>query len=241
MLKKFIALWLLAVLLLHGLLALHAQDATPITYGVPFEGEFTVDNRQARFIFEGKAGEIIYVFPQGTGLFPMLEFDIQLTDSRNTALGALYNKERLKPVLIAELPAEGRYTITLTGNMGGTYRLELQRTLNLLPDTQIEGVIAPEESRFYIIRSPQPLKITLTYTRLDGTFSPELRIEDFGQGFPREIAAVFGRALSTATLELSLEANVEYLVTLAQKAFDFASILETVTPQRYRISIASLR
>lgn len=241
MLKKFIGLWLLAGLLLHGLPALYAQDAIPITYGVPFEGEFTANNRQARFTFEGKAGEVIYIFPQGTGLFSTLEFDIQLSDGRDTALGTLYNKERLKPVLVAELPADGRYTITLIGNMNGAYRLELQRTLNLLPDMQIEGVIAPEESRFYIIRSPQPLKIALTYTRLDGTFSPELRIEDFEQSFPREVAAISGRALSTATLELNLEANVEYLITLAQKPFDFASILETVTPQRYRISVANLR
>ncbi|MFQ3537133.1 MAG: hypothetical protein SNJ58_14830 [Aggregatilineales bacterium] len=240
MLKKFTVLCLLAGLLFHGLLSLRAQDATPIVYGVPFEGEFTSDSLQARFIFEGKAGEVIYIFPQGTELFSTLEFGIGLTDARGAALGRLYNKERLKPVLIAELPASSRYTITLTGSTRGSYRLELQQTLNLLPNTQVEGTISADDSRFYIIKSAQPLKIALTYTRLEGTFSPELRIEDFEQGFPREVAAISGRALSTATLELSLEAGVEYLITLAQKPFDFASILETVTPQRYQISVTSL-
>lgn len=241
LLKKLAALCLLAALMLHGLPTLRAQDSIPITYGVPFEGSFTADNTEARFIFEGKQGEVIYIFPQGTELFSTIEFDIRLTDSRGAALGAVYNKERLKPVLIAELPSSGRYSITLTGNTRGAYRLELQQSLNLLPNAQAEGTIAADESRFYIIRSPQPLKIALTYTRLDGSFSPELRIDDFVQGFPREMAAVGGRALKTVTLELSLEADVEYLVVLAQKPFDFASILETVTPLRYRIEIKSLQ
>ncbi|MCS6872169.1 MAG: hypothetical protein NZ571_12015 [Anaerolineae bacterium] len=238
MLKQLTALCLLAGTLLCGLHALYAQDATPIAYGAPFDGEFTT-NTQARFTFNGKAGDVIYIFPQGTDLFSTLEFDIQLADSRNTSLGTVYNKERQKPVLVAELPADDRYVITLTANKSGRYRLNLEKTLNLLPSTQVEGVITPEETRFFLIRSSQPLKIALTYARLSGTYSPELRIEDFVSGYPREVAAIFGRALDTGTLQLTLEANVEYLVTLGQKPFDIAGILEAVTPQRYRISVKS--
>jgi hypothetical protein len=237
-LKKLVLLSLLAGSLLYGLPTLRAQDATPIAYGEPVTGSLK-ENDRARFTFEGKAGDIVYIFPQGTDLFSTLEFDISLTDSRNAALGKLYNKERLKPVLLAELPADDRYTITLTGKGSGRYILMLEKTLNLLPNTETEGEIDADGSRFYLIRSPQPLKVTLTYTRLSGTFSPELRIEDFEQGFPREVAAVFGRALSVATLELSLEANTEYLVTLARKPLDFAGILETTTPQRYKLSVSS--
>ena len=238
MLKKLVLLSLMMGLLLYGLPTLHAQDAAPITYGEPVTGNLK-EGGQARFTFEGKAGDIVYIFPQGTYLFSTLEFDIRLTDSRNAALGKVYNRERLKPVLLAELPADDRYTIMLTGKGSGGYILTLDKTLNLLPDTETEGEIDADGSRFYLIRSAQPLNITLTYTRLSGTFSPELRIEDFEQGFPREVAAVSGRALTTATLALTLAADVEYLVTLAQKPFDLASILETTTPQRYKLSVRS--
>lgn len=239
MLKKLSLIGLLVGLLLHGLPTLRAQDATPIAYGEPATGNFRSSGEQARFVFEGSAGDIVYVFPQGTELFSTLEFEISLTNSRDTALGKVYNEERLKPVLLAELPADDRYTITLTGKGSGEYLLMLEKTLNLLPETQVEGQISSNDSRFYLIRSPQPLNITLTYTRLSGTFSPELRIEDFEQGFGREVAAVSGRALSVATLELSLEADIEYLVTLAQKPLDFSSILERTTPQRYRLSVSN--
>jgi hypothetical protein len=237
-LKKLILLSLLAGLSLYGLPTLYAQDTAPIAYGAPVTGNLK-EGGQARFTFEGKAGDIVYIFPQGTDLFSTLEFDISLTDSRNAALGKVYNRERLKPVLLAELPADDRYTIMLTGKGSGGYILTLDKTLNLLPDTETEGEIDADGSRFYLIRSAQPLNITLTYTRLSGTFSPELRIEDFEQGFPREVAAVSGRVLTTATLALTLAADVEYLVTLAQKPFDLAGILETTTPQRYKLSVRS--
>ncbi|PJF36428.1 MAG: hypothetical protein CUN49_05450 [Candidatus Thermofonsia Clade 1 bacterium] len=240
MLKRLAALSLLAALVFHALPALRAQEAEPIAYGESASGSFA-NGGQALFTFDGKAGDVIYIFPQGTDLFSTLEFDIRLSNSRNAAVGKLYNKDRLQPVLLAELPADDRYTITLIGKGSGDYLLSLEKTLNLLPDSLAEGKISSNESHFYLIRGSQPLKISLTYTRLSGTFSPELRIEEFTQGIPREVAAISGRALRVATLALSLEANVEYLVTLAQKPFDFASILERTTPLSYQISVKSDR
>ena len=58
MLKNLILLSLLAGLSLYGLPTLYAQDAATITYGAPVSGNVKED-AQARFTFEGKAGDIV--------------------------------------------------------------------------------------------------------------------------------------------------------------------------------------
>lgn len=236
----FGALLCLGFALLGQLPTAHAQEATPITYGEPASGNFTRPG-EMRFTFTGSAGDVIYIFPQATAAFAILEFDIALTDSSGDALGNLYNKERLRPVLLAELPADGTYTIVLTGNGTGEFSLLLQKTETLLPDVQVTSTIEPEGFHFYRIFSPQPLTIELEYQRVEGTFSPELRIEDFTQGIPREVAAVSGRVLQDARLRLVIDANVEYLVTISPKPFDIASILETVTPLTYSLTVRASR
>ncbi len=230
----------LGIALLGQMPAASAQEATPIAYGEPVNGDFTRAG-DLRFTFTGSAQDIIYIFPLGTAVFSTLAFEIKLTNSSGEALGKVYNKERLKPVLLAELPADDTYTITLTGDSAGEFSLLLQKTENLLPGVQVTGIIESEGFHFYRIFSPQPLTIELDYQRVEGTFSPELRIEDFTLGFPREVAAVSGRAMQDARLRLVLEANVEYLVTISPKPFDFASILETVTPLNYSLTVRASR
>ncbi len=234
------ALLCLGIALLGQLPSAHAQEATPIAYGEPVNGNFTRAG-ELRFTFTGSAQDVIYIFPQATGMFSTLAFNLKLTNSSGEALGNVYNKERLRPVLLAELPADGTYTITLTGDSAGEFSLLLQKTQDLLPGVQITNTIEPEGFHFYRILSPQPLTIELEYLRLEGTFSPELRIEDFTQGIPREVAAVSGRVLQDARLRLSLEANVEYLVTISTKPFDIASILEVITPLNYGLNVRASR
>lgn len=201
----------------------YAQDERKIVYGEPVTAFFEKAD-QHFYVFEGKEKDLIYILPVRTETFSTMSFEIDLRNSRGRSVGTLYDEVFYK-FIVAELPADDVYTISLKSDEAGRYALILNQTVDLLPGVSAKGQITPDTFAFFRVLSPQTVDIRLEYVRTRGNFGPHVRVRDFGGFLNSDIAGLFGSNLDSGTIEFTAEANRTYIVIVGKDILDFSQSL----------------
>ncbi len=214
MLWVFYLLWLVT-----------AQNAIPILFDQPVQGEITEARNEIVYTFNAQANDVIVAEMRSLDrnlnnkLFaPVLVLVAPNGTTLVDTTAAVYTDDAL---LIAELPASGTYTLNATRETGtdatGGFELMLRR----VPELSATGTITSTAlGQYYVVRAESDWR--LAYHHDEGDFQPEVTVQRLNPeyGGLEQLAAVHGAGLRDAVLG-TFPGGETYIVLLRQNLFDY--------------------
>jgi hypothetical protein len=123
MLRRKLIFLLSAILLISAVLVVHAQDFTPIEYSEALEGEITDPDTPLVYVFEGRAGDALYI----EALSDRVDTYLYILDSDSNILveNDDYSDNDLNPFVEFVVPANGTYYIVVFGYETGSFTVQI--------------------------------------------------------------------------------------------------------------------
>ncbi|GEM_PF-2699891 len=181
-------------------------EGTELIVGGVIEGTITDDTFEIDYTYEGEANTPIVITMQSKGLE---ELAVILTNPYGNRIVTSATEQVIGDedthVVAAVLPIDGQYVITATrrdgraGDTEGDFQLMLDVPEYLQPQSRISGVTDSTSWQWYAVRQDDPFSVT--YTKVDGSFSPEIgvyRLDVLSK--LRSQAYLFGEDMSFGTL-----------------------------------------
>lgn len=213
------------VMLLLGVINSVAQDdATVIEYGQTITDEITDETFEITYQFEGKVNDIVIIQMQSDGTdeglptpaFRVLSGNRQIVDSNRVFTLALTFTQA-----VFRLPDDGDYLLVAARRDGqsssdvGRFTLRLDHAAPLDIGQSVSDIASDDTAKYYVIQPSSPF--TLSYTRIDGEFSPSISVSAIQEnGGLDQAADMSGRLLDSGTLSITPGSGLFYLIRVGR-------------------------
>lgn len=243
--RKMMLFVLIGTLLLGMVVAFNtptanAQGSGELVLGEWAEGEITADDIEHTYTFQGNAGNVVlvemYRNPGDFGLDPELEL-------LGTGGGTLAENDDfvvLGAVIVAELPADGEYTVLARrsggedGSSEGAYILRASIVEPIGPGASltatIHGADEQEIPNLWVLTTDRATTWSISFAHEGGELYPSIQLSSWtGDIFDDTVVFELGETAGalSGTLNVSLEPDTFYVLTV-QKAL-FAFVFEDIT------------
>ncbi|MCU0497744.1 MAG: hypothetical protein MUF87_10365 [Anaerolineae bacterium] len=224
---RFVSLFALLIAL-FGAALVQAQDSESIEYNEPVEGEFTEDDFEFAYTFEGSEGDVIIARVDPVELFGDFDNSILILEDPNgdTVFDTTDAFSFGRSQAAAQLEEDGEYTLIVTredgedGESVGEYILEVVLAEELTLDEAVAGEANSEDRpQYYYVLSEDDFG--LQYMR-DGDFAATVTvnvISDEDTGAFDDVATLGGSEIEGGAL-YNLDADTLYVVTVGRGLFD---------------------
>lgn len=225
--RKLVALGLVVLvasgLFLNGVPVAKAQGGT-LELGQWVEGELTSVQYEQTYTFAGKAGMLVMV-EMTTSADSSLDPALLLRDSGGTPLGQNDDFEYLDALVIAELPADGEYTVVATrsggatGDSEGAYGLRVSAVVLTKPGDTVEATVLSnyelDKPTYFVLMTDTAATWAITFNQPAGELHASLSLTSYPDD---DTAFELGEttALRSGTLNVDLEAGMMYLLIVKQ-------------------------
>jgi hypothetical protein len=220
---------LLMFVLVTPLFAQSEENA--IAYGETIVGEITNRHFDVIYVFTGEEDDLVVI---NLIRYDNADYDpfLYLTTPENEIIAQNDDFYNLNSRIIAQLPADGEYFIVATrrGERSGTgqggYELSLDNGQTVKLETTIEGQAtmggAPPTHVFVADTSGV---YTIQYNHIRGTYFPSLTVSMINEDsyYEEDISQLSGRGLQGGTIQLMLDRDVIYVLTLEQNNYDYSA------------------
>lgn len=221
-----------------------AQDATPLVFDEYVEGELSNRAYEVKYTFEGNSGDVISIemLPK-PGTYDLDPYII-LRNSEGDVLAENDDFGYPLSLIVAELPADGTYTILATrsggstGSSEGEYWLRVKHAVVAESGSALEATIYSDSDKdvpnLFVLRPTESGPVTITYSQTVGELfgSMEISTVDLTYGGQERIAELGNTSkVSKATLELELEGGIFYIINVSRSfsSFVFDEAEATIT------------
>lgn len=240
---RYSFIWL--ILLVLSVQPLVAQsEELDIAYGETVVGEITNRNFDVVYSFTGESGDLVvinFIANASANYDPFL----YLTTPDNDIIAQNDDFYSLNSRIVAQLPDDGEYFIIATrrgersGDGQGGYQLSLENGRSVSIETTIEGqAVMSDVPPIHVFVPETDGEYTLQYHHIRGDYFPQLTVSSINSdyNYEEDIAQLSGRELQGGTLQLILDSDVIYVLTLEQNIHDYSasdgdSALYTLTIQ----------
>ena len=234
------------IIFVLSLQPLFAQEELDIAYGETVPGEITNRNYDVVYTFTGESGDLVVINlirSESADYDPFL----YLATPENEIIAQNDDFYNLNSRIIARLPEDGEYLIIATrrGERSGTgqggYQLSLDngRLVNL--ETTLEGQAVMADAPPTHVFMPETAGVfTIEYQHIRGDYFPNLTVSMIhtDSSYEEDIAQISGRGLQGGSLQLFLESDVIYVMTLEENTYDYSA--DEGDSALYTLSIESL-
>ncbi|MBL8119152.1 MAG: hypothetical protein JNJ78_16575 [Anaerolineae bacterium] len=235
---------ILALLSIAGVNMIAAQDATALEFGQYVEGEITSNDYEFRYTFNGSAGDVVSVemFPK-PGTYDIDGY-IFLRDPDGDVVAENDDYGYPLSLVVAELPADGEYTIVATrsggstGSSEGTYWLRVSQVEIVEPGSSVEATITSnydeELPNLFYLKPEASGPVTITFAQEVSELFGSLEVSGWDEYGKVTFANLDNTAkVSAATITLDLEAGEFYVLNVARSfssyVFDEVESVVTIT------------
>ena len=229
--KRMIGMVTLIVLLLSVTPLLAQETEIGIAYGETVQGEITNQQFDVVYVFSGQADDIVMInlIRNETANFDPY---LYLTTPQNDILARNDDFFSLNSRIIAQLPADGEYWIVATrlsersGSGEGGYELSLEQGRVGGVDSTIEGQVAFDDVPPTHIFIPETTGVyTIEYNHVRGAYFPGMIVSLISPDnyYEEDIAQLSGRGLKGGSVQVQLEANSIYVLSLEQNNYDYSA------------------
>lgn len=225
-LVRFVSLFALLIALL-GAALVQAQDTEEIEYNSPIEGEFTEDDFEFAYTFEGSEGDVIIARVDPVETFGDFDNSILILEDPDgdtvfdTTDGFSFGRSQAA----AQLEEDGEYTLIVTredgedGESVGEYILEVILAEELTFDDTVSGEVSSEgrEQYFYVLSDDD---FGLEYVR-DGDFAATVTVNLIGdeeRGSFDDVASLGGEEVEAGIL-YNFDSDTLYVITVGRGLF----------------------
>jgi len=227
---KRLGLYVGLFVLLLSVHPLLAQSELDIAYGETVTGEITNQVYDVVYTFTGESGDLVVINLIGN---ESADYDpyLYLTTPENNIIAQNDDYYNLNSRIIALLPEDGDYFIVATrrgersGSGAGGYQLSLEngRLTNL--STTIEGQATMAEAPPTHVFVPEVDGLySIQYNHIRGSYFPSLTVSTINDNsYEEDIARLEGRGLQGGAVELMLESDVIYVLTVEQNNYDYSA------------------
>lgn len=233
--KMFLfVLVIFALLASLGLSAVMAQEATPLPFGEYVEGELSSSTYEVFYSFEGSAGDVVSIemFPK-PGTYDLDPY-IFLRDPSGQNIGENDDFGYPLSLVVAELPADGTYTILATrsggstGSSEGAYWIRVNQVELATPGSTYEATIQSDSEQdtpnLYFLRPAESGPVTIGFSQTVGDLFASVQVvtmdEDFG--FAETVAELGNTSkVSSASMTLELEGGKLYVIRVDRSFLSF--------------------
>lgn len=237
--------WVLVIVAVFGA-DVHAQ--TVLDYGDTVSGSISAGDTVQRYTFDGAGGDVVIVHMRSVdrSLQNLLDAPrILLEDEAGVVIADTFALFPLDDAtLMAQLPADGRYTVIATRDEQmtvpsiGNYTLTLLKADVLTAQAPIISTISTEDfGQFYVVEAASAFDLRLE--RLSGEFGVQITIGALNDDplVMQDVLAVgYGRGLTRTTLG-AFPAEEMILVTINQHPDDYYADFASA---EYRLSLITV-
>ncbi len=242
--KKSLLLVVLSVFLLgFGLSAVAAQDIIPLEFDTYVEGEITESAFEVFYTFTGKAGDMVMIEifnkPGTYDLSPA----VVLRDGVGRELAKV--ETYFAGVAVAELPADGNYTVVATrydgadGTSVGPYWMRARVVQPLGVGAKIEAQLLTDSEKrlpqFFVLKPENTGTVKVSMTQTTGGLYGGLRVVDPNppaDTYMSELTLLEIRetaGVSSASFTLDLEGGKVYILQVLDESYVYDAPDSTVT------------
>jgi hypothetical protein len=231
--RKMLVLALLLSLMIP--LTAHAQGGK-IPFDEWVEGTLTATEFEHFYTFQSTAGTLILV-----EMLPKIgtyDLDPQLAVRTSTGNTLIENDDTvgLDAVVVVEIPEDGEYTIVATrsggidGSSEGEYQLRAREVALLQLGDSVEATVYGDTSKdmpnVFVVRPATSGTWAISFTQPEGELHAAIEMVTAAEGDTVfELGETNG--LTSGTLNVSVEADVTYLITVQQSFLSF--VFEDIT------------
>ena len=216
---------LIIVLLLSVALPVHAQQT--LTYGEPVTSEITDDVPEQVYTFFGKANEVVVISMNAVDVLADLDrMMLVLSDPEGQTIAE--RDSFSGPVVFAELPFDGTYTVIATRPEEDDSVGEFTLVAGLVPEvslgTNLNDTVTTEDGdHYYVYRGEDDFY--LNYSKEAGDFSPEVSVNvinlDRGEGQLDVVGVLGGKFVRRGSMG-AFPGNDLYIIRLGEASFSFS-------------------
>lgn len=227
--------FLVAVILLVALMSVglvNAQEA--VAFGDIVEAEMTASDYEFEFTIEGAAGDVVIFDLQPVDPFGDLDEPVLVLTNDDGVVASTVNAFNFgEATLVAELPADGAYTLLATreggvaGDSVGEFTLEFILAEVLESGAAVDGSTASDtRANYYVVSAASEWAIS--YIKQDGDLPAQVSVNviDEEAGDIEAVATLFGAEVSEGLFGI-FPAESLYIVTVSEPDFYFAFDEET--------------
>ena len=207
--------------------ALPAQAQQTLTYGEPITSEITDDVPEQVYTFFGKADEVVVIGMEAVDILADLDrMMLILIDPEGETL--VERDSFSGPVIFAELPADGTYTVIATRPEEDDSVGEFTLAAGLVPevslgDTLSDTVTTEDGDHYYLYRGADDF--FLNYTKEAGDFAPEVSVNvidvDRGEGQLDVVGVLGGQFVRRGSMG-AFPGEDLYIIRLGEASFSFS-------------------
>lgn len=226
---------LVVVVLLVGLLSVglvNAQDA--VAFGDVIEAEMTASDYEFEYTFEGAAGDVVIFDLQPVDPFGDLDEPVLVLTNEDGVVASTVDAFNYgEATLVAQLPADGEYTLLATrdggvaGDSVGEFTLEFVLAEVLETGAVVEGTATSDvRPNYYVVTAASDWAIS--YVKQGGVLPAQVAVNviDEDAGSLEPVATLFGPELTDGLFGV-FPAEELYIVTVSEPDFYFAFDEET--------------
>jgi hypothetical protein len=215
---------LIAVLLA---IALPAQAQQTLTYGEAVTGEITDEVPEQVYTFFGKTDEVIFIGMDAVDV--LADLDRMMLILRDPEGQTIAERDSFSgPVVFAELPFDGTYTVIATRPEEDDSVGEYTLVAGLVPEISLgssvtDTVTTEAGDHYYVYRGENDF--FLNYTKEAGDFAPEVSVniinEERGEGQLEVVGVVGGKFVRRGSMG-AFPGNDLYIIRLGEASFSFS-------------------
>lgn len=211
------AIRFLLIMLLLAILAfaVSAQDVPLVTYDEVNTASLDEDALQFFAQFEGTTGDVVYLLAEWSE-FSSADIEIDMRDSVGRTVG-FRQEYAFNWFVIAELPADGLYTIVITGEEAGDVDYIVGKSGYL--EDGVEGYVDRESfDTLFLVRAEEDGNYTLSFSQ-EGGMGTEFRLITFSETFSENIILVNGTSFNEWSASIELNEGDTYVAFLGRNIF----------------------
>lgn len=243
--RKILLVGLMVALVLSalGISAVAAQDKTPLEFGQWVEGTLSNDTYEAKYTFSGTKGQIVLLEmipkPGTYDLDPMLV----LRNSDGDIVGQNDDFSYPLSVVVAQLPADGNYTVLATrsggkgGSSEGDYWLRGTNAEPLAAGAKMDITLTSDSEKdtpnVFVLFPDKDTSVKIGFSQKVGDLYASLDIGLWvDDSYPTSVMSLSDTTkVSAATFSVELQAGNFYIMTVKRAfgSFVFDTVESTVT------------
>ena len=222
MLRRYI---ILTLTLLAIVLPVQAQQS--LTYGEAVTGEITDDVPEQVYTFFGKANEVVVIGMDAVDV--LADLDRMMLILRDPAGQTLVERDSFSgPVIFAELPSDGTYTVIATRPEDDDSVGEFTLVAGLVPEVELgaslsDTVTTEAGDHYYLYRGEGDF--FLNYTKEAGDFAPEVSVNvidvERGEGQLDVVGVLGGKFVQRGSMGMFPGSEL-YIIRLGEASFSFS-------------------
>ena len=210
--SRRLAFLLIIITVLLFIPTVRAQDIQQLELDKSISYTFANDNEQFFGQFQASKGDLVSLTAKYDGfVIGTLEPELRDTIGRSIGLKADYSFQHFA---LAEIPADGTYTVVINSEKAATVNIFLHKTY-YLSSTPVEVQFSADDSPlFFGLKVDKAGDYAVSLNRIDGKLSTQFAIQALGQYFNETLLQVGGSVVSEWTATVPLDPKQQYFAAI---------------------------